>query len=169
MFSHLYPESYTPFSSPYFPRSTATRKSSLSFLLWVQICHKGNNCCPYSLFIFIFLTEQNFYLQLNSGHYISIIKARSSPLKFCDRVCTQSRTLNEDILASLDQEKCGLKLVYNFLGEDEKTQRNLYLLLLKTSLWKEVRHFFRTLYPNKNHVTTHHGVYSCVLCFFQLG
>ena len=45
-------------------------------------------------------------------------------------------------------------MVYSSLGKDEKTRRNLYLLLLKTSLWKEVGHFFRTVYPNKNHVTT---------------
>ena len=46
-------------------------------------------------------------------------------------------------------------MVYNFLCKDEKTRRNIYLLLLKTSVWKEVRHFFRTVYPNRNHVTTH--------------
>ena len=50
-------------------------------------------------------------------------------------------------------------MVYNFLCKDEKTRRNIYLLLLKTSVWKEVCHFFRTVYPNRNHVTTHpeHG------------
>ena len=46
-------------------------------------------------------------------------------------------------------------MVYNFLCKDEKTRRNIYLLLLKTSVWKEVRHFFRTVYPNRNLVTTH--------------
>ena len=46
-------------------------------------------------------------------------------------------------------------MVYNFLCKDEKTRRNIYLLLLKTSVWKEVRHFYRTVYPNRNHVTTH--------------
>ena len=46
-------------------------------------------------------------------------------------------------------------MVYNFLCKDEKTRRNIYLLLLKTSVWKEVRHFFRTVYSNRNHVTTH--------------
>ena len=30
-------------------------------------------------------------------------------LKVCDRVCTQSKRLYEDILASLDQEKWGLQ------------------------------------------------------------
>ena len=35
----------------------------------------------------------------------------------------------------------GWKMVQNFLGKDENTRRNLYLLSLKTSLWKKVRHF----------------------------
>ena len=35
----------------------------------------------------------------------------------------------------------GWKRVYSFLDKDEKTRRNLYLLLLKISLWKEVGHF----------------------------
>ena len=36
----------------------------------------------------------------------------------------------------------GWKMVYNFLCKDEKkTRRNIYLLLLKTSVWKEVPHF----------------------------
>ena len=33
------------------------------------------------------------------------IQARSSPLKNCDRVCTQSKKLYEDILALFDGEK----------------------------------------------------------------
>ena len=37
------------------------------------------------------------------------IQARSSPLKMCDRVCTQSKKLYEDILTSLDREKWGLE------------------------------------------------------------
>ena len=32
-------------------------------------------------------------------------------------------------------------MVYNFLCKDEKTRRNIYLLLLETSLWKEDSHF----------------------------
>ena len=59
-----------------------------------------------------------------------------------------------DILASLDRENVGWKMVYNFLGNDGKTWRNLYLLSLKTSLSKRSRTFFRAVYPNKNHVTT---------------
>ena len=48
----------------------------------------------------------------------------------------------------------GREMVHNFQGKDENTQRNLYFLLLKTSLWKRSRTFFRTVYPKK-HVTTH--------------
>ena len=46
-------------------------------------------------------------------------------------------------------------MVCNFLGKDENTRRNLYLLMQKTLLWKRSRTFFRTMYPNKTHVTTH--------------
>ena len=50
----------------------------------------------------------------------------------------------------------GMKMVYNFLGKDEKTRTNLCLLLLKTPLWKRSQTFFYTVYyPNNNHVTTH--------------
>ena len=34
----------------------------------------------------------------------------------CDRVCTQSKKLNEDILALLDWEKCGLKIGVELSG-----------------------------------------------------
>ena len=37
------------------------------------------------------------------------VQAWSSPLKFCDRVCTQSKKLYEDMLALLDQGKWGLE------------------------------------------------------------
>ena len=47
----------------------------------------------------------------------------------------------------------GWKMVYNFLGKDEKTEKSL--LLLKTSMWKRRRIFFHTVNPNKNHVNTH--------------
>ena len=40
------------------------------------------------------------------------------------RVCPQSKKLKEDILVVFDQENVGWKLVYNFLGIDEKRQRN---------------------------------------------
>ena len=64
---------------------------------------------------------------LSSIQIISIINARSSQLKFCDRVCTQSKKIYEDILASLGRKNVGWKMVYTFLGKDEKTRRNLKL------------------------------------------
>ena len=49
-------------------------------------------------------------------------------------------------------------MVYSILGKDEKnTQKNLYLLSLKTSFWKSSRDIFCTVYPNRNPVTTHPG------------
>ena len=53
------------------------------------------------------MSQRTFML---SVQLISIIQARSSPLKKCDGVCTQrKKKLFEDILASLGQEKCGLE------------------------------------------------------------
>ena len=86
MFSHLYPESNTPFSSPHFPLLNATRTASLSFLLLV-------------------LTQS----QMLSVQLISKFRPDLRRLTFCDRVCTQSKKLYEDILASLDREKWGLE------------------------------------------------------------
>ena len=41
---------------------------------------------------------------------------------FCDRVCTQSKILKEDILVVFDRGKMWAgKWCYNFLGIDEKT------------------------------------------------
>ena len=81
MISHLYPESYTPFSSPHFSRSNATRISTLS-----------TNSVTKKI---ILVRTVYFY---NSG---SIFATKN----FCDIVCTQSKKLYEDILASLDREK----------------------------------------------------------------
>ena len=39
----------------------------------------------------------------------------------CDRVCTQSKKLEEDILVAFDQKNVVWKMVYNFLDIDEKT------------------------------------------------
>ena len=38
-----------------------------------------------------------------------------------DRVCTQSKKLRDDILVAFDRENMGWKMVYIFLGIDEKT------------------------------------------------
>ena len=82
MFSHLYPESYTPFSIPQFSRSNSTRISSLSFLL-------GTKSVVPTVY---------FY---NSDSIFAT--------KFSDRVCAQSKKLYDDILALLDRKKCGLE------------------------------------------------------------
>ena len=55
-----------------------------------------------------------------------------------------------DVLASLDRENMDWKKI-----KDEHTLRNLYLLSLKTSLWKRSRPIFCTVYRNTNHMTTH--------------
>ena len=80
MISHLYSESYTPFSCPHFPDQTLPGDPLKASYLEYKRCHKENNCRPYSLFLY-------------------------SPLKKCNRVCTQSKKLCEHILASLDREK----------------------------------------------------------------
>ena len=46
----------------------------------------------------------------------------------------------------------GSKMVYNFLGKDEKTWRNL--LTLDQNI-HSVYSPIRAVYPNKNHVTSH--------------
>ena len=121
MLSYLYPENYTPFFSPFF---LIKRYKEIIFKL----------------------------LTLNTNYVIkkiSVVRTAyfypSGPIfevkKIVTESVTQSKKFFEDILASLDQENVGWKMVYNFLGKDEKTQRNSYLLLLKTSVWKEVHHF----------------------------
>ena len=39
----------------------------------------------------------------------------------CERVCTQSKKLKEDILVVFDRKNVGYTMMYNFLGIDEKT------------------------------------------------
>ena len=51
----------------------------------------------------------------------------------------------------------GWKMVYNFLGKDEKHGEIFTYFRLKHHCGKEVGHFSNTVYPNKNHVTTHPG------------
>ena len=46
----------------------------------------------------------------------------------------------------------GWKMVYNFLGIDEKTKRNL--LTFDQNIYA-VYSNIHAVYPNKNHVTTH--------------
>ena len=70
------------------------------------------------------------------------MQARSSPLNCCDKVYTQSQKLYEDILTSLDRGNVGWKMVYNFLGKDEKHGEISTYFRFKHYCGKEVRHFF---------------------------
>ena len=51
----------------------------------------------------------------------------------CDRVCTQSKKIKEDIQVAFDQENVGWKMVYNFLGIDEKKYREIYFHSIRIS------------------------------------
>ena len=50
-----------------------------------------------------------------------------------------------------DRENVGWKMVYNFLGIDEKTKRNLTFVQNICEVYLNIR----SVYPNKIHVTTH--------------
>ena len=113
MFSHLYPESYTPFSSPHFSLSNATRIASLSFLLLV-------------------LTQS----QMLSVQLISKFRPDLHRLKFCDRVCTQSKKLYEDRSGKMGAGKWCITFCVNM----KKNTQKYLLTFAQTSVWKEVRH-----------------------------
>ena len=127
MFSHLYPESCVH----HFPANIFPIKRFQDILFKFLLL--STNSVTKKI---IALRTVYFY---NSGSIVATKK-----------ICTLSGKLYRDILASLNRENCGLKMVYIFLGKDDKTWRNLYLFSLKTSLWKEVGHFFSTVYPSKN-------------------
>ena len=90
MFSHLNPESYTPFSSPHLPQSNATRISLIKLvtLSTVSVTKKITVICAVYFYNSgsIFATK-NFVLE-------SVLKVRS---------------FMRVILASLDRGKCGLE------------------------------------------------------------
>ena len=67
------------------------------------------------------------------------------------RFCTQSKKPYEDILTSLDHEKFCIA----FWVKMKKHGEISTYFCLKHHCGKEVWTFFRTVYPNKNHVTTH--------------
>ena len=130
MFSHLYPEKNIPFSSPHFSPIkgyqdilfkllTLSTNSVTKKIIVVRTVYFYNSG---SIF-----TIKNFVTE-------SVLKIRSFMRTFWHR------EIGENV---------GWKRAYNFLGKDEKTRRNLYLLSLKTSLWKRSRTFFRTVYRNK--------------------
>ena len=57
-------------------------------------------------------------------------------------------------------------MVYNFLCKDEKkTCRNIYLLLLKNIGVERSPPFFRTVYPDRNNVTTHPDIFQKEIYF----
>ena len=47
-------------------------------------------------------------------------------------------------------------MVYNFLCKDEKNTQKYLLTFAKNIGVERSPPFFRTVYPNRNHVTTHH-------------
>ena len=66
-----------------------------------RLCHKIFSGKDRALIIEINCTDDNYFL--------------------CDRVCIQSKKLKEDIMVAFDRENVGWKMMYNFLGTDEKT------------------------------------------------
>ena len=90
------------------------RKISLCFLIYTQkVIHLFQPTFPpikrYQDSIFKLLTLSTNLVTIVVRTAYFQIQARSSPLKNCDRVCTQSKKLYEDILASLDRGKWRLE------------------------------------------------------------
>ena len=50
-------------------------------------------------------------------------------------------------------------MVYNFLCKDEKNRQKYLLTFAKNIGVERSPPFFRTVYPNRNHVTTHPGYF----------
>ena len=122
MFTHLYPESYTPFFSPHFSQPKLYQDTLFKLLTLstnsvtkkIIVVRTAYFYCSGPIFAAkYFVTE-------------SVLKVKSFM-----RISWHLKI----------GKNVGWKRVYNFLGKDEKTRRNLYLLLLKTLLWKEVGHF----------------------------
>ena len=66
----------------------------------------------------------------------------------CDRVSSQSKKLKEDILVAFDRENVGRKMVYNFLGEDEKPWRNLLTFVQNIcAVYSNIRAVYRNKKP----------------------
>ena len=71
--------------------------------------------------------HKSFYSE--DGAWIIKINCTDECYFLCDRVYPQSKKLKADILVAFDREKnvCW-KMVYNFLGIDEKTEKSTYIL-----------------------------------------
>ena len=119
MVSHLYPESYPPFSSPNFSQSNATGISLIKLLTLSTDSVTKNNYCLCSLF-----------------------QAQSSPLKFCDRVCTQSKKLYEAYPGIVTSGKmwAGKWCITFWVTMKRHGEISTYFRL-KHHCGKEVRHF----------------------------
>ena len=89
MFSHLYPESYTPFSNPHFSRS-----KNYQDILFKLLTLSTNSVTKK----IIVVRTANF---CNSGAIFAAKKIVTESV--------QSKKLYEDILASLDRGKCRLE------------------------------------------------------------
>ena len=86
---HLYPESFTPFSSPHFFPDLTMPGYPHKALILSKDCHKNFSGEDRTWIIEINCMDDNYFL--------------------CDRVCTQSKMLKEDILVAFEQKKCGLE------------------------------------------------------------
>ena len=111
LFSYLYPESYTPFSSPHFwdqtllKHLTLSTKSVTKKIIVVRIVfYNSDSIFATKNFVTESVLKVRSFMRISWHCYIGVI--------------------------------VDWKMVYNFLHKDEKTQRYLYLLLLKTSLWE---------------------------------
>ena len=110
----------------------------------------------YFLFKLLALSTDSVTKKMTVVHAVNFYNSGSifATKKLVTESVLKVRSFMRDILASFDRENVGWKMVSNFLGNDEKTWINLYLLSLKTSVWKRSPTFFRAVCPNKNNVTT---------------
>ena len=118
MFSQLYPESVSPFSSPHFSQSNDTRGSHIKHLTLSTDSVINKITVVHAVYFYnsdlIFATKR-FVTE-------SVLKARS---------------FMRDILASLDWENVGWKMLYNFLGNVEKHREisTYFHLRFLSTLW----------------------------------
>ena len=106
-----------------------------------RLCHNFFRSKDRACIIEISCTDNNYFL--------------------CDRVCTQSKKHKEDVLVAFEWENVGWKMVYNFLGIDEKIKRNLFTFDQNVCT---VYSNINTVYPSKNHVTTHPSIVYVIIC-----
>ena len=98
MFFHLYQESYIPFSSLQFSDLMTPGYPQKASYFEYRLCHNFCSGKDQTWIIEISCTDNNYFL--------------------CDRVCSQSQRYPGSVLIG---KNVGWKMVYNFLGRDEKT------------------------------------------------